>query len=359
MSSYGIAMIGAGDRGRTYSQALSQTEGVTPVSVFDLDGGRATGFVKSFGYKYACGDYREAIDKDGVNVVVICTPAYYHPEIAIYAMKQGKHVLCEKPIALSLKDAKAMIQTSRECNVKLGVGLQYRNQGNFRKMKAAITEGKLGRPVLMRFSDVRELRPKRAMHDAAQGNGGPLVDMSCHFIDLMYWMFNAEPVRVTARSFTFAADRPEIAHFTHKAPDTAAMIIEYASGDVGEISICWGLPPGVNGEYRYDALGPEGLIQMVNIGGMDRVFCVREGNQATEVLLGEADRKETSNAEGTLVRQFFRAIEGEGEFPTGGPEAAVALATSLAALKSAAEGRPVTISEIMEAEPDVVGSMKK
>lgn len=349
----GIALLGAGDRGKLYCGAFKKIDGTRFVSVFDPQADRTANAVTEYGFTTPCTDFQSAVNAPGVTVVVIASPAYFHPEEAIYAMERGKHVICEKPMALSLASANEMIATAKKHNVVLTIGLQYRNIHGYRKFKRAIENGSIGRPVLARFSDVREMRPKRAMHDAQNGNGGPLVDMSCHFLDLMRWYFDSDPVRVSCRNFAFAADRPELAHIAYKAPDTGVMVVEFASGDIGEISVCWGLPPQVNGELKYDALGPLGMLVFKD----DKVTRTTEGNVVEEVALDDADTAITQDAELSVVREFLGAIEGKGAPSTGGNEAAVALATSLAALRSAAQGRPVTIAEIITDAPSVVGAM--
>ncbi|MGE5557336.1 MAG: Gfo/Idh/MocA family protein [Bacillota bacterium] len=354
---YGLALIGAGDRGGVYCRTLKRIPGINFISVCDLIPERAADYRQKYGFLHACGDYREAVGKEGVDLVFICAPAYFHPEMAIYAMQKGKHVYSEKPMALSLKDGAAVIETEKSLGAKLGFGLQYRHMGGFRKVKTAVKDGLLGRPVLMRFSDVRELRPKRAMHDAEHGNGGPVVDMCCHFIDLMRWFFDADPVRITARGFTFAYGRPEISRFEHKALDTAVIIIEYSSGDIGEISICWGLPPGINSPAKYDILGPKGILHPDQAEGVEKIICGTEGNQACEIKLSPAEEEESGNPELYLAQKFLRYIEGDGGFPTGSGEAYIALAASLAALKSAATGRPVLLEEILKERPSVIDCM--
>lgn len=355
MKRYGAALIGAGDRGTRYSKALSEMDAFDLISVCDIQVDRRERAKTDFDFHAAYEDYQQAVMEDGVDVVVICPPAYLHPEIGIFAMENGKHVVSEKPIALSLRQAADLIEVSKKYDKQLALGLQYHNMATYRKIKNAMLKNMVGTPRLIRFSDIREIRPKRAMHDAETGNGGPMVDMVCHFVDLMRWFFQAEPVKVNASIFTFAKDRPEIAHFSHKAPDTGDLTIEFDSGDVGSVQISWGLPPTVTTEKgnEFTLIGPEGLMEIVD----GKVICKRE-EEKTEIVLNREDQSETETAEVTLLEKFVGAIEGKGSVQRGGLDGYIALATSLAAVKSSALGRPVMVEEILKEKPDLLTCMQ-
>ncbi|AEE97844.1 Gfo/Idh/MocA family protein [Mahella australiensis] len=356
-NAYKIAVIGAGDRGRAYSNAWSKMDNVELVAVCDILQERADNFMQEFGYKAKYLHYREAIDKADADIVTVCTPAYLHPEISIYAMRRGKHVISEKPMALSLAVAGDMIKTAQDNNVQLAMGFQYHNIGGFRKIKHAIDDGLLGRPIMARFADIRSIRPKPAMHDAQYGNGGPMVDMLCHFTDLMRWYFQSDPVSVAAKDFTFSQDRPEIAHIEHKAPDTAAIIIQFESSDVGAVTLCWGLPPTVNGSLQCEMVGPKGLLETIEPFGNGEVRCKLDGNRVEDIPLLDPETEEIIDPQITLLKKLLKAIEGDGSPQRVGSDGYIALATSLAAIKSAAEGRSVTLREIYEEQPDVMASM--
>lgn len=354
---YKVAVIGAGDRGRSYSKAWSNISNAELVAVCDIQEQRADNFMQEFGYKAKYLHYKEAIDRSDADIVTVCTPAYLHPEISIYAMQRGKHVISEKPMALSLAAAGDMIKTAQDNNVQLAMGFQYHNIGGFRKIKHAIDDGLIGRPIMARFADIRSIRPKPAMHDAQYGNGGPMVDMLCHFTDLMRWYFQSDPVSVTAKDFTFSQDRPEIAHIEHKAPDTAAITIEFESSDVGAVTLCWGLPPTVNGSLQCEMVGPKGLLETVEAFGNGEIRCKLEGDRVENISLLDQETEEMADSQITLLGKLLKAIEGQGSPQRLGRDGYIALATSLAAIKSAATGRPVTLQEIYDEQPDVMACM--
>lgn len=355
---YGIAVIGAGDRGRVYSNVWKGIEGAKLVSICDIKEDRAERFYEEFGYEFKTSDYRSAIDRKEVDIVTICTPAYFHSEIAIFAMEHNKHVISEKPMDLSLEKADAMIKTSEKTGRILTFGFQYRNILGFRKIKHAIEDGIVGRPVIIRFADIRQIRPKIAMHDAMYGNGGPIVDMCAHYFDLMRWYFSSEPIRIISDGFTFAQERPELSEIKHKAFDTAVLIVEFSSGDLGMITVTWGLPPKVNGNPQADVIGPLGLLEVPNPFGNNDVICHLEGGIAKNIELPEKEVEECIYPEKTLVKRFLSAIDGRDTPQTSGKDGYVALASSLAAIKSIALKRPVMIEEIYSKKPNVIDCMK-
>ena len=113
--------------------------------------------------------------------------------------------------------------------------------------------------MVARYADIRQIRAhKIAMHDIVGGNGARWLMCSATLQNLMRWYFQADPVRVSAGMHTFAEDRPELAAIKVKAPDAAVITIEFATGDIGTPTICWGLPPEVNAPSEHSVLGTKG-----------------------------------------------------------------------------------------------------
>jgi len=329
----GVAVIGAGDMGTQHSRGWSTFKNARLVAVVDPIEERAMNLKRKFGFKMWTKDFRKAIDRDDVDVVSVCTPAYYHPEITIYAAERGKHVLCEKPIALTLKEADEMIRACEKNGVFLEIGFQKRYMENYIKLKSLLEEGTIGDPIVYVRSAAVEIRPKRAMHDLKRGNGGPIIDECCHFFDIWRVLFSSEPIWVMARGFTFAKGRPELAHITELAPDTASLNVEYASGDLGIITISWGLPPGIRLPGSEYILGPKGAIILSH----KQLIIKKEGGKEESIIFN------STNAKVEQIRYFARVVLGEAEPKVSGEDGKVALQVSLAALESMRIKRPVTI----------------
>ena len=112
--------------GRNHVRAWSGVEGTRVVAVADVDQARASALASEYGVENVYSDYRPALERPDVQMVSVCVPAYYHPEVTIFAAERGKHVLCEKPIALTTERAQAMIEAARRNDVRLGIGFQLR-----------------------------------------------------------------------------------------------------------------------------------------------------------------------------------------------------------------------------------------
>lgn len=154
-------------------------------------------------------DYKELIKED-LDAVYVLTPNNAHAPVAIAAMKAGKHVMCEKPMAKTYAEAKEMVETAKETGKILTIGYQSRYRGDSQYLKAACENGDLGEIYYAKAHAVR----RRAvptwgvfLDEEAQG-GGPLIDIGTHALDLTLWMMdNYEPASVTGSVFRKLADQ--------------------------------------------------------------------------------------------------------------------------------------------------------
>jgi len=333
----GVCVVGAGAMGTQHANGWATVEEARLVAVADVDEERARRLAQGRGFATCTTDYREVVASEEVDVVSVCTPAFYHAEVTVFAAQHGKHVLCEKPIALGLDEADRMIDTAHSCGVKLGIGFQRRFASTTRELAELFWHAEIGRPVMWRentSAPIRTVVGKPAMHDLKQGNGGPVVDICPHIFDLWRVVLAAEPDRVTARGFTFARGREELKGVEELAPDTAAIIVEHSSTDIGVITITWGLPPGVQGGSMRDILGPEGAVVFAD----DGLRVVKQGGEERRIPCPQGDEKAKE------VRHFARAVLEGDEPKASGEDGRIALRVSLAALESMATGEPVSLS---------------
>src|SRR3954471_4472000 len=143
----GFAIAGAGMVARYHATAIERTPGARLVAVCRSDPARAEETAAQFGVP-CLADYTNLLAREDVDAVCICTPSGLHGEQTVAAARAGKHVLVEKPIALTLADADAMIAACEQAGVRLGVALQRRTEPEFQRVHAAISSGELGRLVL-------------------------------------------------------------------------------------------------------------------------------------------------------------------------------------------------------------------
>ncbi len=331
----GVCIVGCGDMGSTHAERWQNLDQAQIVAVVDQDEARAEKLAHRHGLDTWHTDYRIAVGLAQVDVVSVCVPTCDHPEVTIFAANQGKHALCEKPIALTLTDADRMQAAAEANGVKLGLGFMRRYSPMTDELKAWLGEEKLGRPVMYHATDIREIRPKLEMHDA-QANGGPVIDMGVHLFDGWSYIFDSPPVKVFAHGLKLARGRQELARIAELAYDTALIVVHYKSGDIGNFVVSWGLPPGVVPASRPDQImGPKGMISL----GYGITHQEAQAHQTG----GEPETFSTSNQDmyQLEITDFARAILEDQPPKTTAAEGKAALKVALAAIESMQSGEPV------------------
>jgi predicted dehydrogenase len=226
------------------------------VGVFDPDHLRADSLGARHGAR-AVANLEEGLALSDVAVVSVCTPTFLHAAHTVAALRAGKHVLCEKPAALTLAEALAMKEAAEASGTLLRIGFMRRFDPAWHRILAFSQS--IGRPVLAQATIAAGVRPKLLMHDAA-ANGGPIIDMCCHIFDQWGMLFGEQPEVVRAHGYTFSEHKPEVASIERKALDSAHLTLAYPSGGVGQVQVSWGLPRGIAPTERHTYIGPDGLL---------------------------------------------------------------------------------------------------
>lgn len=334
-SKLGVCIVGCGYMGQIHAERWSKVPEAQVVAVVDSDPQRAERLAHQYRLETYYLDYRDAFGLPQVDVVSVCIPTALHAEVSIAAADLGKQVLCEKPMALTLEQADLMVAAAEANHVKLGVGFMRRHSPVVQDLRNLLAEGKFGRPVLYHASDVRELRPKREMHDA-QMNGGPVIDMAVHLIDLWAMIFASPPVSVYAQGLKIAEQRAEISHISKVAVDTATILVTYASGDVGTFVVSWGLPPKVVPPGNPDQFyGPKGLGQVSYGGNQQELRLMREGGAWETLAISHEDMYQRE------IAAFARWVLQDEPFPTWGEEGRSTLLVALGAIESICTGQVI------------------
>ncbi|MCL2831638.1 MAG: Gfo/Idh/MocA family oxidoreductase [Treponema sp.] len=356
---YKITVIGAGARGNIYLNMLKKYHGgdIVYAGICDLLEDRLNKTGAEFGFASRYSDYKKAIAETKPDIVIVAVPAYLHCDVASFAMDNNCHVLTEKPFDLSLQKCFDLREKSKQTGKSLAVGLQYRNNLGNRALKHAIDKKLIGKNVVMSFADIRQNRPKLAMHDACFGNGGPMTDMACHYFDLMRWYYNSDPKSVSAVWRISSADRPYLASIKNKAPDSAIITVEYESGDMGTMILNWSLP--VTNESNFHAssvTGSEGFVLPKELQTPPELKIFSSGRELI-VKPEPEDEADCVKSELGVFDHLVAEIEGRGKVQASFDEGIMSLASSMAAIKSGVLGRTVAISEILEEKPTVFDCM--
>lgn len=191
MNKFNVGVIGCGNISGIHMDALSALPDVTLYAVCDIDENKAAKAAEKYNCKYYT-DYREMLKDSSIDSIHICTPHYLHAPMAIDSMFAGKHVLCEKPIAITSEDAQEMIRVSGETGKKLEICFQNRYNATSVKIKEILDSGSAGR-ILGAKAFVTWKRGKDYYASGAwrgtweQEGGGVLINQSIHTLDLLQW----------------------------------------------------------------------------------------------------------------------------------------------------------------------------
>jgi UDP-N-acetyl-2-amino-2-deoxyglucuronate dehydrogenase len=247
-----VGIVGCGMIARNHLSALRGIPGVRVAAVHDIDVARARAFAAEHDVPGAYQDLEEMLGQR-LDAVTICTPHAAHEAGVLAAARHATHVLCEKPIALDVEQARRMVAATEAAGVRFGVLFQRRFWPAARRIRAALDDGRLGLPVcgavvarLNRDADyyAEPWRGRRATE-----GGGVLMTQAIHHVDLLQW-FMGPARRVTGRCGTL------VHRGVIEVEDTAAAIVEFASGGIATIQAGTTFRPGLGAQvWVSDALG--------------------------------------------------------------------------------------------------------
>ncbi|OGV81800.1 MAG: hypothetical protein A3K19_26410 [Lentisphaerae bacterium RIFOXYB12_FULL_65_16] len=249
---HNIAFVGCGGIARHHASKLASVQDARIVAVSDVSSEAAEKFAKDFGAD-GCktfSNYKKMLKLDTVQSVWVCTPTFLHAKPVIAAAQAGKHVFCEKPMAMKLSDACRMAEACDKAGVLLTVGFVRRFDAFWGKMKDIVQSGAIGRPVIWRFAAGG--KPGNPWFRDVKKGGGPLLDGAVHNYDFALQMFGpVASVQASSRQFD-----P-----TSVGDDTASVIIDFASGDQHTLIWSWGMAKGAECTSLCDIIGPLGSLQ--------------------------------------------------------------------------------------------------
>lgn len=253
-----IAVVGSGDMGATYAEvAAHHVPGARLVAV--SGGRRGAGLAADYGV-----DHVETLEallaRSDVDGVVLAVQHSLHLPFAVAAAEAGKHVLVEKPMALSVEECDAMIAAADAAAVDLSVIMTMRFDANFARTRELVEAGAIGEVRMLRLSGLTpgyDMGHKTWIGDP--GEGGVLLDWGSHAFDILRWFAAADPIRLSA----------EFAHFSDAAvPEPTAMVqLAYANGVLAQVWMSYELPaPGLDSAFRLWIVGSEGIIEVSRFG---------------------------------------------------------------------------------------------
>jgi predicted dehydrogenase len=294
----GVGMIGTGFARKVQIPCFLECAGAEIVSVSSGRAANAEATAKEFGIKHFTADWRETVAHEAVDLVCITTPPDLHREMALFAIDRGKHVLCEKPMAMNEREAREMTERAREKGVLALIDHELRFQKGRQKAFRMLRGGDIGRIRHAKYSFRAPHRgnadlPWNWWSDAAQG-GGALGAIGSHVIDSFQW-FLGDISQIFCQLQTHVKERKdensgELRPVT--TDDEANMILRFADSDVtsdatGIVSISMTESPKYRN--RIEFFGTEGAMRIEHRG---EIFLARPG---------ETDWSEIEPAHGKAV----------------------------------------------------------
>lgn len=329
--------------------AMKRNKNFEIVAFCDIDEEKAGKAKKEYGTPEAkiYTDYEELLRED-LQAVYVLTPNKSHAMISIAAMRAGKHVMCEKPMAKTFKEAKEMVRVSKETGKILNIGYQNRYRADSIYLKRACENGDLGDIYYAKAHAIR----RRAvptwgvfLNEEEQG-GGPLIDIGTHALDLTLWMMdNYEPESVTGSVYRKLADQTEQGNAfgewepeKYKVEDSAFGFIKMKNGATILLESSWALNTLDVGEAETALCGTKAGADMHKELTINRVQynrqCVEKPDLETGgVAFFEGEKENDADIE---QRIFFNAVV-RGEPQVVKPEQAMVVTQLLEAVYQSAD----------------------
>lgn len=228
-SHLGLALIGAGNLARwVHLPAIKKNSHVSLRAIHSTSGARGKGYATRFGAAYCATDYSEILKDPEVEVVVIASRNQHHCRQAVEALQAGKHVFVEKPLALTEEECASLWRAVRESGKQLTVGFNRRFAPFYRGLKQSLI--KRSSPAVINCR-VNSPGISGAYWMADPAIGGAILGEACHFIDLLYWLLESEPVSVSAYSLPAESKDPV-------GENNLAASFLFADGSIANLTYC-------------------------------------------------------------------------------------------------------------------------
>jgi 1,5-anhydro-D-fructose reductase (1,5-anhydro-D-mannitol-forming) len=248
----------------------------------------------------------EALAEPEIDAVYVGTPVFLHAPQTTRSLRSGKHVLCEKPMAMNEAEARTMVQAAEQSSKTFGVAYYRRCYPKIQRAKQLIEAGAIGKPVIAELTNHSWFDGSGGrswLVDPAKAGGGPLFDIASHRIDVLNFLFG-QPLRATGQTSNIVHD--------YAVEDNATVMIEYALGVRGIVDVRW------HSKISRDECrirGTEGEIELSPLNGPDLVITDARGSITRENLPPHA------NLHYPMIENFVDAVEGKGPLLSSGASA--------------------------------------
>ena len=335
-----LGIIGAGAFAEVHLNAVKEVKNAEAVAICDIDIEKAKDKAKLYNIENVFSDYRELLKRDDIDAVTLPLPDQAHKEIAVASLKAGKHVLCEKPMALNLQDCREMVNAARECKRELMVGQVGRYTPAFIKAKELLEEGAIGELFMIETEYAHD-------YSKIGGTGGwrvtperePIIGGGCHAVDMVR-MIAGNPIEV----FAYANNKSLTEWPVH---DCTVAVMKLPNGVIGKVMTSTGCKRtytmrsalyGTKGTVIFDNTSPT-ISLFKEKFSEDKVF----ENMSQQNLEIKVPVQLNSHNVGGEVEDFCRCILEGKPVVTNGLEGAFTVSVCLAIVESFKTGNKVSV----------------
>jgi predicted dehydrogenase len=334
MAKLGVGVLGVGEMGKRHAENLRRlVPEARLVAVADLAAERAKQVAADLEIEYSFGSLDAMLECKNIDAVVIATPDKFHPVAVAAAARAGKSILCEKPLALGMADARAALDAVAKAGVRLQIGFMRRYDPAYSAAMRRIEAGEIGVPLVFKsLGRDKEWGPLAAYQSGI--NGMIFYTNTIHDFDLARWLMCDEVAEV--QSYSTAITRPELAEYG----DVAASVVnlKYQRGAIGNVE------SGAQAVYGYDVrteiVGSKGSIQVGGIARLPATFLTANGSVG---MLADHFLSTFADAYLAEVRDFVDMALSDRQPRVTGADGLKALAIAVAAETSHRDGKPVKV----------------
>ncbi len=324
-------LVGASTIAKEWMIGAIRATGGEVASVMSSDAGRGQAYAKENGIARAVVALDDLAGDPEIDAVYVSTTNELHRDQAIAAARAGKHVLCEKPLALSLADAQAMAAAAREAGVVMATNHHLRNAASHRAMRQAIEDGLIGTPLAARVFHAVYLPPHLQgwRLDRPDAGGGVILDITVHDADTLRFVLGDDPLEVVAMAHQGGLGKEGLA-------DGVMGVLRFRSGLLAQFHDAF---TAKFAETGFEVHGTDGSLLGRNVMTQRPVGSVtlRNGEGERELPLDGRNLYERS------LEAFHAAVAGDGTPAATVEDGIWSLATGLATVEAVRSGRQVRI----------------
>ncbi len=349
-----IGLIGCGTIAEKQLAGLVQVRHVRLVATADVSRDRAALLADRYGGERSYTDHRQLLEDTDVDAVIVSTPNHLHAQQTIDAANAGKHVLVQKPLALTLEDIDAMDRAVKDAGVTAMALMMNRFTPSYMRLKDLLTRRTFGDPLVYRthFSHAgiyKSYKPTSNWFlERQKAGGGPLLDLGVHHFDLLHWLSGQEVVSVSAEVATLGVEQ--------ETENNALVSLTFSDGAIAQLflSFTTSLPTGFHVQ-RVEVYGTTGSAWCAPATVERPPLRVFVEGATDDPLLGITEiRVPDTDPWANTIEHFAMSILDQSRPLTTFDDGRRALQVVLACYQSAAEGRRIHLSEVASQQAEQV-----